>query len=170
MTITRRTLTRTAGLAAIALAIAGCTNPAPISTNPVQSAANDVTTLLPGTKTTQATVTQGLTDAQWNLQQAQAIGVLAATDPALPCLNGVLAQLGVGGTPPASFTPRESDLISTGSVLYIQIQQAKQLRAGGLAVPAACQALIGMFVIDASSVGIKGLPGGGILPTLTSGP
>ena len=155
---------------ALATALAACGNPAPISQNPVQSAANAITVALPGTATTQATVTQGLTDAKWNLDQAIAIGVLPASDPADACLGGVLTQLGVGGATPKSFTPRESDLISTGSVLYIQIQQAKQLRAGGLAVPPGCQGLIGMFVIDAASVGIKGLPGGGLLPTLTTGP
>src|SRR5271170_174937 len=153
--------------AAPVLAIAACATPPPISANPAQSTTNVIAQVAPQAV---ATVQQGLTDAQWNLQQAVTIGVLPASDPALACVNGVVTQLGVGSTA-ASFTPRETDLISTGAVLYIQIQQAKQLAGGqALLVPAGCQQLIGMFVIDASSLGLKGLPGGGLLPTLTTGP
>lgn len=164
--LTRRHISRGLGLAT-ALALAACSNPAPISSNPAQSQTNLIAQVAPQAV---ATVQQGLTDAQWNLQQAVSIGVLPASDPALACVNGVVTQLGVG-SPAASFTPKESDLISTGSVVYIQIQQAKQLAGGkALAVPAGCQQLIGMFVIDASSLGVKGLSGGGLLPTLTTAP
>ena len=56
-------------------------------------------------------------------------------------------------TPPASFTPRVTDLVSEGAVLYIEAQQAKRLVGGGaITIDPSCKALIGQFVLDAGSV------------------
>ena len=115
------------------------------------------------------TVTQGLLDAAYNLDQAVTVGALDATDPAPACVHGVLKDLGIDpanpSTPLPSFTPRVSDLISAGAVLYVRVQQAKRLQ-GGIVVPADCKALIGQFVMDAAAAGIKVFPGTGLLPVL----
>ena len=125
--------------------LGGCTTPPPISSNPVQGAAN---VLLPKT----GPVVIGLQNAAWNLDQAIAIKVLPATDPADACLHSALqtigADVGQAPIPSSQFTPRVTDLISAGSVAYILAQQAKQLagNAGSL-IPASCEQLVGHFVL-----------------------
>lgn len=126
-------------------ALTGCASntPPPISTNPVQTAANVV---IPGT------VVSGLQNAAWNLDQAIAIKVLPISDPADLCVHGALQAIGqdVGQTPVAAqqFIPKVSDLISAGSVAYILAQQAKTLAGnGGLSVPPSCEQLVGHFVL-----------------------
>lgn len=151
--------------------LAGCANPPPISANPVQSAVNQVSAVAPGPV---QTVETGLLNAEWNLDQAIAIGALPANDPADVCMHQALTQIGIEpapagtATPPIkSFVPRETDLISTGAVIYIQIQQAKKIAGGGsITVPVSCKAVIGQFVLDAGALGIKLLPGGAILPVV----
>jgi hypothetical protein len=150
-----------------ALALAACSSPPPISSNPVQTVTNAVSQTQVG-----KTVQQGLLDSEWNLDQAIAIGVLPANDPADACLHAALTQIGIepGTTPPATaqqFTPRISDLISGGSVLYILAQQAKQLKgAAGITVPVACEAVVGKFVLDAGALGLNAIPGGSIVPVV----
>lgn len=148
-----------------ALGLAGCSSPPPISSNPTQTVTNAVAQTPIG-----KTVQQGLLDSEWNLDQAIAIGVLPANDPADACLHAALTQIGIepGTTPPPSaqqFTPRISDLLSGGSVLYILAQQAKQLKSqAGITVPVACEAVVGKFVLDAGALGLNAVPGGAIVP------
>lgn len=150
----------------LVLAVAGCSSPPPISTNPVQTITSQVAATPVG-----KTVEQGLLDAEWNLDQAISIGALPAGDPADGCLHSALTLIGIepgsNGQPtpaPAQFTPRISDLISGGSVLYILAQQAKQAQAGGINVPVACEALVGQFVIQAGALGLQAIPAASILP------
>jgi hypothetical protein len=116
-------------------------------------------------------VQQGLLDASYNLDQGVAVGALDATDPLPGCLHGVLQQLGIDPTVPApgpgkSFTPRVSDLISEGSVLYIRARQVQKLQGAGVQTPVACKASIGQLMIDAAGAGLKVQPGGGLVVPL----
>lgn len=129
--------------------LAACTSPPPISTNPVQSAVNLVA---PGGADV---VTQGITNAQYNFNEAVKLGILPATDPAPQCLNSVAALMGIGGTAPPSFTPKVTDLISAGSVGYIYIQQLKTATGGTLTVSPGCEQLIGQIILDATRAGLK---------------
>ncbi len=117
------------------------------------------------------TVAQGLLDATFNLDSAVKVGALDATDPAPPCFHSVLQQLGIDPAmptqgPDTSFTPRRSDLISEGSILYIRARQLQKLQGAGIQTPPACKALIGQFLIDAAGAGLKVQPGGGLLVPL----
>ena len=56
-------------------------------------------------------VATGIKDADFNLSEAQRIGVLAANDPAQACMHEVSAGLEEAETA-QSFEPRVSDLIS----------------------------------------------------------
>lgn len=150
-------------IALVAL-LAGCAGngqPLPISANPIQdiksviapSGGNDL-------------VTQGLLDASFNLHSAVTVGALSASDQVPACVDSVLGDLGINpdGTPTTqaqSFTPKVSDLISLGSVIYIRAQQAKKLQAAGLPESTSCDAVIGQIVRAAAKSGIK--VGAGIL-------
>lgn len=149
--------------------LAACSSPPPISSNPVVTATNQVNAIVPLAGANNLVVT-GLQNAAFNLDNAMAIGALPGTDPASACVHGVLKQLGAdvtvtptGVTPVAlpsggtatSFTPKVSDLISGGSVAYILFQQAKQVQAGGIAVPTGCAAIVGQIVIDGAKTGIN---------------
>lgn len=107
-----------------------------------------------------AGVAKDLVAAGWNLDQAVLVGALDATDPAVGCIHGVLAEAGLD-TPacvppvapatapvcppaPASFIPENSGAVSAGSIAYIHAQQLKNLV--GLAVPVECDAMVGQFV------------------------
>lgn len=171
---------RLAILAAACL-LAACTAsnpPPPISASPAQDAAAAASVLAPSSgPSLQGTVTQGLQDASWNMDQAVIVGALDANDPAPACLHSVLTDLGLDpakpASPAASFVPRVSDLISGGAVLYIRAQQAKKLAAGGgptFSIP--CKALVGQLVIDAgkaaAQVGGNTLPGAGVITNILS--
>jgi hypothetical protein len=137
--------------------LAGCTT---ISANPARDA-------LASSGKVGTTVQQGLLDASSNLDQAIAVGALDKADPAAACLHGVLQQLGIDPTlpvqgPGTSFTPKISDLISLGSVLYIRAQQLQKLQGAGVITPPSCKALIGQFVLDAAAAGVRNQPGGGL--------
>jgi hypothetical protein len=146
-------------LLVIPLLYAGCTSA--ISANPIQ----DVQTGPMG-----RVVQQGLLDATSNLDQAVQVGALSADDPAPKCFHGFLGQLGIDPahpvSPAASFTPKVSDLISAGSVLYIRAKQLQKLQGGGVSVPTDCKVLIAQFMLDAAAAQTKALPGGGLLPVL----
>lgn len=143
------------------LLLSSCATPPPITNQPITAVEQAVAATPVG-----KTVVQGLQDAEWNLDQAIAIGVLPASDPADGCLHQALTQMGQEpGAPPTpaaqQFTPRISDLISGGSVLYILSQQALAAKAqlgAGISVPVACEALVGQFVIQAGSVGMSAVP------------
>ena len=153
--------------------LAGCAHPVPIGNTPQQTILNTGAAVGGSTATgINSQVITGLQDSAYNFDNAMAIGALPANDPASNCVHGVLKQLGAdvvvtpagytpvvlpNGQPATSFTPRVSDLISSGSVVYILAQQAKQLQAGGLgaSVPMGCTALVGQIVIDAAKAGIK---------------
>jgi hypothetical protein len=152
------------------LAFGACTNPPPISSNPGQTVVKDITAVAPAPV---ATIQTGLLNAEWNLDQAIAKGILPANDPADTCMHAALTQIGIepapagtpSATPPESFTPKVTDLISGGAVVYIEAQQVKKLESGGTIAPS-CKQLIGQLVLDAAAVGIKAIPGGGILPAV----
>lgn len=95
-------------------------------------------------------VGKDLLAAAFNLDNAIAIGVLPADDPAASCIHGVLKQAGIE-TPPgapavASFIPEDKGAVSVGSIAYIRAQQLQGLK--GLQVPLGCEAVIGKFVVD----------------------
>lgn len=142
-------------------ALAACTGssipPPVISANPIQTVGSTVASTSVG-----QTVTQGLQNAEWNLDQAIVVGALPSDDPADACLHSALTQMGIEPgttTPPApSFTPKVTDLISGGSVLYILAQQAKAVQGGGITMPVSCEALVGKFVLDAGALGVQVAP------------
>lgn len=145
-----------------ALLLSACATPPPISSNPVQTATNAVAATPIG-----GTVVQGLKDAEFNLDSAINIGVLAKDDPADACLHSSLVALGQEGgqtpLPTQSFTPKVSDLISAGSVAYILAMQAKTIQAnGGLALPPSCEQLIGHFVLKGVSAPANAVISGAI--------
>lgn len=136
-------------VAGVAL-LSACATPVPISNNPVQEAAGAIGL------TQNSAVVKGLQNAEWNLDQAVSINILAANDPADQCLHQTLTNLGqelaADGTPVPStakqFTPRMTGLIDGGSVVYILAQQAKKVGANpGALVPASCEQIVGHFVI-----------------------
>ncbi len=165
MHLTRRHISRGLGLAT-ALALAACSNPAPISSNPATTVTNIVANVT-GTQGSKDIQTQ-LINAQWNLDQAKALvpPILAADDPVDACVTQINVQIAAGSSPSGSFTPRTTGLIDTGSAAYILAQQALKAKNGGLAVPVGCKAVIGDMVLKGASGGIQLLPGGGLLPTL----
>jgi hypothetical protein len=153
-------------------ALSACQSPGTISAGLPQ----DIAAAVPesGPAGIKGTVTQGLVDTAWNLDEAIAVGALDRNDPAPGCLDAVLGDLGIGksaGLPLPSFTPKVSDLISGGSVLYIRAQQAKRLAGGGIELQIPCQALVGKLVIDAAKAGINAgaslVPGAGLLQRVT---
>lgn len=91
-----------------------------------------------------------LLEAAYNLDNAIAIGVLPADDPAAACVHDVLQKTGVeaaAGTPAVqSFVPKVSLAASAGSVAYIRAQQLRSLK--GIEVSIECKGMIGQFVVD----------------------
>lgn len=161
---------RTALIAAALVALAGCSNPAPISSNPVTTTTNIIGNILPGANSAKADISTQLVNAEYNLDQGVAIGVLQSGDPVDACLHQVNTQLGIepGSTAPpaASFTPRMTGLIDSGAAAYILAQQANSAKNGGIAVPPGCKAVIGDLVLKGAAGAINLVPGGGILPVL----
>lgn len=149
-----------------ALALLSACGTQPISA----SLTHDIAAAAPTPKVN-STISQGLIDASFNLDQAVAVGALDKTDAAPACLHSVLTQLGIDpsnpSTPAANFTPRESDLISAASVAYIRARQAERLQKTGFSVDMSCKALIGQIVIDAGKAAARGaastVPGLGLL-------
>lgn len=148
-------------ICALAGCIAGCATPPPISNQPsnpvIKAVASD------------PTIATGLQNAAFNIDQAIAIGVLPTGDPAASCLHGFMQQAGLEAVPgqvaAQSFTPKVTDVISAGSVLYIQAAQAQ-----GTALPAppvGCDAILGKFVRQAVQAGFSmattAIPGAGPL-------
>lgn len=131
---------RVFALIVIAL-LAGCAStPGKISTAGPESALSGLPSIVAG-----KTVADDLAAAGQNLDQAVAIGILPATDPAVLCLGSVNKQ--VNGTADAqSFAPENAGAISAGSIAYIIAQQARA--AGGIKLPVECEALVGRLVID----------------------
>lgn len=147
--------------------LAGCASPPKISSAPVNPVASVVAS--------DATIATGLQNAAYNFDQAVAIGVLAADDPAAPCLHSALQLAGLeplAGAPAVqSFTPKVTDLISAGSVLYIQ---AKQLQgAKPFEASTSCKAIVGDVVLQALKAGFTGatsaIPGAGPLLSVIRG-
>lgn len=105
-----------------------------------------------GISITNQTVVTDLKSASFNLDQAVAIGVLDANDPAPYCLHDVLKRAGIelapGVQPPKSFTPKYDGIASAGAVAYIEAQKLKRLAGQGVQVDASCEALVGRIVID----------------------
>ena len=91
-----------------------------------------------------------------NLNQAVAIGVLPASDPAVGCINDALVATGITPppapvlpagqvAPPTSFQAVNAGAISAGSIAYIRLHQAK---AAPIVVSVNCKTLLGQFQID----------------------
>lgn len=143
--------------------LVGCATP--IS----KSLTTDIAATVPNDRGASAII-QGLQDSAFNFDEAVRVGALDATDPAPGCVHGVLKDLGVeasaGTAPPAVFTPRVSDLLSAGSVLYIRVKQAERLAGTSVVVPTDCKALVGQLIIDVARQGLSVLPGAGLLPKL----
>ena len=91
-----------------------------------------------------------LVTAASNLDQAIAIGALPANDPADVCVHGVLQQVGLEAVPgapaPASFQASNKGLVSGGSIVYIRVQQLKNLKTVGISDQ--CYALLGKLQVD----------------------
>lgn len=126
-----------------ALSVAGCAStPSQISGAPPGG----------GVTVTSPTIVTDLQSAAYNLDNAVAVGALAATDPAPACMHDILVKAGVelpaGAVPAKSFTPKYDGVASAGTVAYILVQQAKQLQASGVQVDPSCEALVGRVVID----------------------
>ena len=81
-----------------------------------------------------------LTATALNLDQAVAVGVLSADDPAPICLHDLLARTGQGQD---TFKPKISGLISAGSIGYIKAQQIKNRGE----ISAACKAIVGDILV-----------------------
>jgi len=154
-------------LAAV-VALAGCTNPQPITNQPGSALLNTAENTPAG-----KVFIQDALDTGYNLNQAVTIGVLPATDLVVGCVNDELTKLGFDpatGAPlpgPAvkSFVPKIGGVGSFASVAYIDIHQFQQ--AGGLSIPdpsPACLAVIGWIHFQA----LKAAAQGGI--SLVAGP
>lgn len=147
--------------------LAGCATPAPISNQP----SNPVIKAL----ASDATIATGLQNAAWNLDQAVAIGVLATDDPAPTCVHNALQVAGlesVASAPAAkSFTPKVTDLLSAGSVLYIQAKQLQGVKP--FEASPSCKAIVGDIVLQAMKAGFTGattaIPGAGPLLSVIRG-
>lgn len=127
--------------------LAGCATPPPITNTPQRE--------LPIPIPADSSVGTGLINAAWNLDQAVGIGALPADDPAPSCVHGFLQQANLEPTPGAppgkSYTPKVTDMISAGSVLYI-----RQRQAAGKAPykpPASCDEILGAMVRQAAVAG-----------------
>lgn len=106
-----------------------------------------------GLVTADSVVGKDLKAATSNVDKAVAIGVLDVNDPAAYCLHSILKDAcleGACATPPASFEPDVSGVVSAASVAYIRVQQLKKLRAQAKPVDPACEAVVGRIVIDAA--------------------
>lgn len=146
-------------LLAFPLALAACSATAPISNAPLDVA----TSIIP--KQATDTVQTGLVNASWNLHQAQAIGVLKPNDAAQVCVDGTLTDLGIdpttgnsvktGGSAETSFTPKVSDLISLGSVIYIRAEQLQTAKQSIALISTNCDAIVGKFVRLAARSGLQ---------------
>lgn len=112
-------------------------------------------------------IVEGIQNASWNFDQALLVGALKKDDPAPPCFHALMLDLGIDpASPPppgSSFTPRVTDVISFGSVLYIRAQQAQDVQGAGIKVPPSCDALVSLVIKDALRTGIKSQMGGGNL-------
>ena len=154
-------------IAAIALlAIAACSTPPTITNSPTQ---NVVAAALAPQGSTIAT---GLQDAAYDLDNAIAIGVLQPDDQAAACVHSALKLAGLevapGTVPAKSFTPRVSDAISGGAVLYIQSVQMRNQTP--FQVSAGCKGVIGDLVLQGlqatAAVGASLIPGGNLLKAI----
>lgn len=145
----------------LGLLLAGCAGePAPIGASFVP------VVVLP--ERIQSTILTDFQSTAFNLDEAVRVGALQAEDPAPKCLHEAMKQLGLEGdsTPAASFQPKRDGLLSEGAILYIRAQQLKRLQGTGVTVPVDCQALIGRLLLDNAAALTKGLPGGGLLPSI----
>jgi hypothetical protein len=156
---------------AAAAALAACTaagTPEPISSNPIQDINTIASNAAPGVAGDLVTQFQ---NAEYNLTTAQTDGLLSATDAAPACIHSANVLLGIdpGGAPAVSFTPKETGLFDTASVLYILAQQALALKAQGLTITPQCEQLIGHIMLQVGALtaqGAAGFFGGGALPSI----
>lgn len=128
-------------IAILAVALSGCVStPGKISSAGPDSAVAALPSIAPG-----KTVADDLAAAAKNLDQAVALGILPANDPAVACLGTVNKQVH-SGQEVKSFVPDNAGAISAGSIAYILAQQARS--AGGIRLPVECEALVGRLVMD----------------------
>jgi hypothetical protein len=152
---------RSAVPVAAAAMLVACANPAPISSNPIADIPTVVNQLVPGSATDVAALKTQFANAEWNLTTAQTDGLLSPNDPMPACSHGINVFLGIDAspTPALSFTPRETGLFDTGSVVYILAQQALAMKQAGIQVSPACEQLVGHITILATQQVIQGAAG-----------
>jgi hypothetical protein len=136
----------------LALALSSCA----ILPDTISSEAKGPLALIGGN----ATIAKDLQGAAYNLDQAVAIGVLPANDPAPVCLHDVLVKAGIeipiGAPAVKSFAPKKDGVASAGAIAYILAQQAKSVKP--LEVSVSCEQLVGKIVIDGAKALNKAAP------------
>jgi hypothetical protein len=136
--------------------LAGC-NSISNSKNPIQ----DIISALP--TPIKDSVTTDLVDAAYNLDQAQALGILPASDFAPTCAHMTNQLLGIEPGPPGSpairsFEPKVggTTIASGGSKVYIEAQKLAAVQRDGIPVPQACVLLLGQFNLQQLNVLFRG--------------
>lgn len=149
-------------LSLVAYALSGCAS-VPISANPIQ----DIVAMTPKL-TGPLSISDGLKEAAFNLDNAVLVGALDATDPAPGCVHDAMRALGLDPLvkPLPSFVPETSTLMGEGSVAYIRAKQTQRLQGAGVNVSVNCKAFIGEIVLAAGRGAAKIQPGGGLLVPL----
>lgn len=111
---------------------------------------------------TNQTIVTDLQSAAYNLDNAVAVGALAANDPAPKCIHDVLVRAGIellpGAAQAKTFVPKKDGVASAGAIAYIITQQAKQIAKTGITVDPSCEALLGRVVIDGATALHKAVP------------
>ena len=98
-----------------------------------------------------ARLSEVFTEMSKNLHLAIDAGELPATDPAVPCVDSILADLGLKQGSGPSYTT--DNIGGRSAVLYIRLQNIQKSKPE---VQAACNAIIGKLMID----GVKNGPVG----------
>ncbi len=121
--------------------LAGCATDAPITTAP----SGPLQVIAPKG----SSEADDLLATAKNLDQAQALGILSASDPAVTCAHSALKAAGLEGdtAPVQSFTPDRSGPLSEGAILYIRAQQLKGIQP--LKIPTGCGDLLIQIRLDA---------------------
>lgn len=118
------------------LALCGCQTPISNSTNP----ATRVASILP--TPFQDVARADLIDNAYNLDQAQAIGIIAASSKVPACAHLVNQALGIEPMPDAppiqTFTPKVGGIVSAGSVAYIDALKLAAVQRNGITISQDC--------------------------------
>lgn len=161
----KNSLIQSTAVGLFALALASCETPISNDTNP----ASVITSILP--MPVQSITKQDLLDNAYNLDQAQAIGLITPGSNVPACAHLINQQLGVEPNPSAptiqSFTPMVGGVVSAASVAYINALKLAKLKQNGIIVPEACAAAWGE--IQLQGLGQLFNIGGGLPITIVPG-